>query len=489
MTSTLIHMTRVRPLLQTLTLACTLTLPATARQSGSQTARLDSLIQREMKVQQIPGVAVAVIEDGKMVLARAWGYSNLETGTPLDTSAVFELASVTKQFTAAALLLLAEEGRVRLDDPVAKYLEGPPETWAKITVRMLLTHTSGLPVDGFPDYQGSPLLLITTRQAFEFIAKQPLMYPPGEGAFYSDAGYFLAGMVIEEASGQSYRAFMQRIFDQAGMTSSSILDKRRVLKGRVSTYELRDGQLLNWRRDWDHELPSFFGVFSTLNDLARWDLALRRATLLSPKSLEEMWTPARLANGQVARVFDQLHGLGWTLGDVAGQRTVGHGGASGTYFLRFVDRPVSIVVLTNRGVNGRNPMLLAESVAGTLYPELKPPQLAEPGTDPDPALTTKVTQLVADLVAKRESQVTTAAYRTWYNTSPEAWRNLVGNALARAGALKHVMTVTVGGKSLWGMEPIERLVHYVMPTDTVTPRLTVGVTKAGEIARVDFAPR
>ena len=482
-------MTISRLLIQTLALACTVALPALARQSGSPPSRLDSLVQREMQAQQIPGVAIAVVEDGKLVLARAWGVSNLETGTALDTSAVFELASVTKQFTAAALLLLAQEGKVGLDDPVGKYLEQGPETWSRITVRMLLNHTSGLPIDGFPDYQGSPLLLITTTQAFEFIAKQPLMYPTGEGAFYSDAAYFLAGMIIEKASGQSYRAFMQRIFDQAGMASTSILDKRRVLKGRVSTYELRGGQLLNWRRDWDHELPSFFGIFSTLNDMARWDLVLRRASILTPASLEQMWTPARLANAQPARVFDQLYGLGWNLGDVAGHRTVGHGGASGTYFLRFVDRPISVVVLTNRGVNGRNPMMLAESVAGTLYPDLKPAQLATPGPDPDPALTAKVTQLVADLVAKREPTVATATYRAWYNTTPQAWRNLVGNALGRAGALKHAMTTNVGGKSIWGMEPIERLVYYVMPAGNVMPRLTIGVTRGGEIARVDFAPR
>jgi len=168
---------------------------------------------------------------------------------------------------------------------------------------------------------------------------------------------------------------------------------------------------------------------------------------------------------------------------------VGHGGASGTYFLRFVDRPITVVLLTNRGVNGRNPMLLAESVAGTLYPELKPPQLAEPVSDPDPALTMKVSQLVADLVAKRESPVTTTTYRAWYNTTPQAWRNLIGNALGRAGAPKHVMTANIDGKSIWGMEPIERLVYYTLPAGNVTQRLTIGVTKAGEIARVDFAPR
>ena len=482
-------MTHARCLFQSLALACTLTSPAAARQSGSPPARLDSLIQREMRAQQIPGVAVAVIEDGKLLLARAWGYSNLETGTALDTSAVFELASVTKQFTTAAILLLVQEGKVGLDDPVGKYIAGAPAGWANITVRMLLSHTSGLPIDGFPDHEGSPLLLITTKQAFEFIARQPLMYPPGEGAFYSDAGYFLAGMVIEKASARSYRAFMQEIFDRVGMGSTSILDKRRILKGRVSTYELRDGHLVNWRRDWDHELPSFFGVFSTLNDMARWDLALRRGSLLTPGSQVEMWTPARLANGQPARVFDQLYGLGWNLGDVAGHRTVGHGGASGTYFLRFVDRPISIVVLTNRGVNGRNPMMLAESVAGTLYPELTPPQLAGPGPDPDSAVTTKVRQLIADLVAKRESPVTSAAYRAWYHTTPPAWKNLIGNALGRAGPPRHVMTVNLDGKSIWGMEPIDRLVYYSLPAGNVTPRLAIGVTKSGEIARVDFAPR
>ncbi len=137
-----------------------------------------------MTAQQIPGVAVAVVEDGNLVLARAWGYSNIETGTALDTGAVFELASVTKQFTAAAMMLLVEQGKVSLDDPVSKYLAGTPEAWAGMTVGSLLNHTSGLPIDGFPGFEGSPLLLITTRQAFEFIARQPLIFPPGESAFY-----------------------------------------------------------------------------------------------------------------------------------------------------------------------------------------------------------------------------------------------------------------------------------------------------------------
>lgn len=463
--------------------------PAVARQVPRDQPALDSLIVREMQAQRIPGVAVGVVENGRLVLARAWGHSNLETGTPLDTSAVFELASVTKQFTAAAIMLLAEGGRVRLDDPVRAYVDRTPEAWSRITIRQLLTHTSGLPIDGLPDFEGSPLLRVTSKQAFDFIARQPLLFPPGAGAFYSDAGYFLLGLVIERAAGKSYREFMQGIFDRVGMASTSILDKARVLRGRVSTYELRDGELRNWRRDWDYEVPSFFGVFSTLADLARWDAALRRETILGRASLDQMWTPARLGNGQPARVFDQLYGLGWALTDVVGQATVGHGGASGTYLLRFIDRPLTIILLTNRGVNGRNPMLLAESVAGVLYPELRPAQITPSRPDPDPALTAKVTTLLADLMAKRESAVTTPSYRAWYGTTPAPWRSFVAGALGRMGTPQHVLTVPLGGRSIWGAEPVEKLVYYTLPATPSPGRLTIGATRSGEIARVDFAPR
>jgi len=463
--------------------------PAVAFQAGSRAAALDSLIAGTMRAQRIPGVAVAVIEDGKPVFARAYGIANLETGTALDTSSVFELASVTKQFTAAAIMLLVEEGKVRLDDSIPKYLPGSPEKWAGISVRHLLTHTSGLPIDAIVDFQGSALLRITAAQALEHVSRLPLIFPPGEGAFYSDAGYFLLGLVIEKASGQTYREFMRhRIFEPAGMSATSILDRTRVLKGRVATYRLENDELVNWRRDWDYEVPSFFGVFSTLADLAKWDRALRRASLVSRKSLDLMWTPARLNNGQPALVYDQLYGLGWVLGDVAGHRTVGHGGASGTYFLRFVDRPITVALLTNRGVNRRSPMRLAEAVAGTLYPELRPAHLGEPTTDPDPALAGKVATLIADLGSKRESPVTSPAYRAWYATASPPWRSFVAGQLTQLGPPRYLATATVGGRSLWGAEPLDRLVYYSLARADGLGYLTIGVTQDGSIGRVDFTP-
>src|SRR5687767_5124646 len=178
-----------------------------------------------MQARHIPGVAVGVIENGTLTLQRAYGVSNLETETPLTTDSVFELASVTKQFTAAAVMMLVEQGKVALDAPISTYLDRTPGAWAGITVRHLLTHTSGLDNISVPRLQDAVPLRITTAQMFDFLVQQPLRWPVGQNAWYSDAGYFLLGMVIERTSGQSYRAFMQeRIFAPLGMADSSILD-------------------------------------------------------------------------------------------------------------------------------------------------------------------------------------------------------------------------------------------------------------------------
>jgi CubicO group peptidase (beta-lactamase class C family) len=143
-------------------------------------ARVDSIVQHEMRLRRIPGVAVAVVQNGKVVLKKAYGLANLETETPLRTDAVFELASVTKQFTAAAIMLLVQDGKVRLDEPIATYIDNAPATWAGITVRHLLNHTSGLDIGGLPG--PPPPMNISTRATFEAVSKQPLRFGVGEHA-------------------------------------------------------------------------------------------------------------------------------------------------------------------------------------------------------------------------------------------------------------------------------------------------------------------
>lgn len=453
---------------------------------AAQEDRIDRLITRVMRDRHVPGVAVAVVEKGAITLQRAHGIANLETGTPMTTAAVFELASVTKPITATAVTMLVEEGKVSLDAPIATYIESAPAAWAPMTVRQLLTHTSGLDNISLPRIQGAVPLRVTTAQMFEYLAQQPLRWPIGQNGWYSDAGYFLLGMIIERASGQSYRAFLQqRVFDPAGMSNSSVLDKERVLRGRVPTYSWRDGQHLNWRRDWDYELPSFFGIFSTLKDLAAWDAALRLGAQLRPASLEQMWTPATLSNGHQAKVLDDPYGLGWHLLNIRGHRAVSHSGASGTYLLRFLDEPLTIIVLTNLdSPSGRHHHLLARSIAGIVRPAYTPPHDLKPSTI-DREDTNVVQLLVDEIGGGRPPTVMSSKYRAWFDASP-GWRAWSRSNL-RGAALTFLAVDDLGGRPIWGSEPIARLVHC----SAAGPNgrrvfLTVGLTAARQVALADF---
>ena len=453
---------------------------------AAQEDRIDRLITRVMQDRHVPGVAVAVVENGAITVQRAHGVANLETATPMTTSAVFELASVTKPITATAVMMLVEEGKVSLDAPISTYIDSTPAAWAPMTVRQLLWHTSGLDNVSVPRIQGAVPLRITTAQMFEYLTQQPLRWPIGRNGWYSDAGYFLLGMIIERASGQSYRAFLQqRLFGPSGMTSSSVLDKERVLRGRVATYSWRDGQHVNWRRDWDYELPSFFGVFSTLQDLAAWDAALRRGAVLRQASLDQMWTPATLANGHPAKVLDDAYGMGWHLLNIRGHRAVAHSGASGTYLLRFLDEPLSIIVLTNLdSPSGRHHHLLARSIAGIVRPAYTPPHDLTPS--PIDAEDTKVVQqLVDEIGSGGPPTVMSPKYHAWFDASP-GWRAWSRSNL-RGAALTFLAVDDLRGRPIWGSEPIARLVQCAAAgPNGRRVFLTVGLTAERQVALADF---
>lgn len=450
---------------------------------------IDSLLVREMRSRRIPGLAVAVLDHGVTTFVGAYGSANLEVDAALKPTSVFELASITKQFTAAAIMMLVEEGKVRLDDPIAAYVEGSPEGWRAITVRHLLTHTSGLPVDAIVFAEGSPLLNVSTRTAFDFASRAPLLFPAGTRASYSDVGYFLLGMVIERASGQSYREFMQRrLFDPLGMERTSVIDRSRVLKDRVSVYTLRNGELANWRRDWQYELPSFFGILSTLEDLARWDAALRSGPLLGRTSLDAMWTPARLGDGRDARVGGSLYGFGWELGYLRGHRTVSHSGASGTFILRFLDEPVTVIVLTNLDVrSGANAPALARRVAELVRPEYASPLALPERPDPSPSTTAVLRTLLADLAAQRASPVMTPGNRAYYEALPPPARQQLATQLSGMQRLTFLAGDTV--RNPWrGAEPTARVAHYRAEADGRPLLLSFELTGDGHVVTLQLTP-
>jgi D-alanyl-D-alanine carboxypeptidase len=273
--------------------------------------KIDEYLKHEMAARNVPGLAFAVLENGRVLRQGAYGLANVENEARVAIDSVFELASVTKPITAVAVMMLVEQKKIRLDDPVRKYLVDAPPAWDEITVRELLSHTSGLREYGLVKCDGSELLDISTKQQFEDLIKSPPLFAPGTGTQYSDSGYFILGMIMESVSGQTYRDFLQqRIFEPLGMQHTSVLDQSAIIPKRVSSYMFREGQLKNARRAWQHELPSWYGIWSTVEDMVKFDVALSSGVLVGPETLAHMWVPATLKDGKKASIDQTPYGLG-----------------------------------------------------------------------------------------------------------------------------------------------------------------------------------
>jgi CubicO group peptidase (beta-lactamase class C family) len=461
------------------------------RFSGSKTepglADLAAAIGKALADRRIPGAAVAVVRNGSVLFERGFGVADLEQGTPVTPDTVFELASLTKPMTATAVMMLADRGKLSLDDGISKFVEGAPESWKDITVRRLLTHTSGLGPSAIVQWEGSPLLVATRKQQLDAILRNTPVAPSGTMGLYSDAGYVLLGAVIEKASGVAYREFMEReIFAPARMTSASVLDRRRVIRGRADVYSLREKEIVKWGRDWQYELPSFFGAFASLRDVVRWEQAFSTGTLVKPSTRDMMWMPEKLANGDNAIVVGKPYGLGWELGEHRGRRVAEHTGASGTTLLKFIDDDLTVVVLSNLDVpSGSRPAILARTVAGEIDKRLLPVHRQPPQPDRDPELTAIVRQLVADLAAGRAPAVLTEAARRHDSRLPPPARQSTAELASRIREVAFI-AADAAPSNLALAEPISRIVHYKGVLDRGTVYFSFWVTADKRIARLSL---
>jgi len=301
---------------------------------------VDTYLRAEMANQRLPGVAVAVLRDGKPVSVRTLGLANIELNVPVTRDTVFKVGSVSKQFIATGIMLLARDGELRLDDPVTAYFEDAPDTWKGITLRQLLSHTSGL-VRESPGFDGMKVQsdADVIRKAYEV----PLQSAPGEKWAYCNLGYFILAETIHRVSGRPWPQFMtERVFKPLGMTATRTTDTIDIVPHRASGYLFRDneqhnvGPLLALR-------PS--GAFlSTIADLMKWEAALQGGVVLSKEEQAQMLTPMKLTDGSATE-----YGLGWTLDDVGGHRRVHHGGSLPGFRAEYsrYDDSLSVIVLVN----------------------------------------------------------------------------------------------------------------------------------------------
>lgn len=330
---------------------------------------VDDLIKQELQAHQVAGIACLVIQDGRAIKTSCCGLANLEWNVPVTEDTVFEIGSVTKPFTAACILLLAQEGKLSVDDKISLHLANTPPAWADITLRHLLTHTSGLA--NYDDLEGFELRRHLTQEQFiHTLAAYPLGFAPGEKWSYCNSGYNLLGFIIENVSGKNYWDFLrERILQPLQMTNTTRRDPALILPPRADGYEMTNH--LRVHRDSDlTDLFSGGAMVSTVTDLAKWDAALNGNSLLKESSKQQAWTPARLNHGET-----QDYGLGWRLAPFQGRRNIGHSGSTSGFsasFQRFPDDHLTVILLSNGGeLNFATD--LARKVAALYFPEKPAP--------------------------------------------------------------------------------------------------------------------
>jgi len=346
-----------------------------------------------------PGCALGVVQGGILAYGRGYGLANLDWGIPITTSTVFDIGSVSKQFTATALALLELDGVLSLDDDVRKWIPELPEYGSAITIRHLLNHTSGI-----RDY-----LTLMSLAGFEYanvfdeldgvevIARQKgLNFEPGSEYLYSNSGYLLLANIVRRATGKSLRVFLEeRVFEPLGMSGTSIWDDNtEILRERATGYAPADG---GWEIDhaWNFQMGGDGQVITSVEDLLKWDRNFYQPSVGGPGLLDRLHTRGVLNDGDTIP-----YALGLTLGEYRGLRRVQHGGSWAGFraiLARYPEQKTSVIVLCNRG--DANPGLYANAVADAVLTEA----FSEPPPEPRPAQREGTPE---DLAAATEPQLT-----------------------------------------------------------------------------------
>jgi CubicO group peptidase (beta-lactamase class C family) len=334
--------------------------------------QIDSIINVPLATGKLVGASVAVVKGNDTIALKAYGKANLEFDVPTPPHAVYEIGSVTKQFTGAAMMQLVEQGKVSLDDDMHKYLPNFDTQGRKITVRQLLNHTSG--IKGYteiPEFRSLTPLKAPRDTLLQIVSKKPHDFEPGEEEIYNNTGFFLAGLIIEKVSGMPYEEYVQKnLFDRAGMKDSHYCSETKIHKGKVTGYDSDStGPII--KGPLSHQWPYAAGsLCSSAADLVAWNTALHRdGKILGPEAYKEfihadtLNDGSRLGYGKGIAVYDRL-----------GHHALHHGGGINGFLsenIYFPDDSLSVVVLYNTA-GPASPDAAATAIAETVIGETKP---------------------------------------------------------------------------------------------------------------------
>lgn len=395
---------------------------------------VDIFLAAKMRQLRIPGLQLAVVRHGKLVKSAQYGLANLQDSIPVSRNTRFSINSITKAFVGVAVMQLVEAGKLDLAAPVSRYLPGLPAAWHPVTVRQLLTHTSGL-----PDIMADDEMVTDANEnaAWAKIQTKPLDFAAGEKFAYNQTNYLLLGKIIDQLSGQPFATFIQeRQLNVVGMPRTTLGDSHAVLPNNARGYTY--GHMVNgeWRRSaqprhlFEAYAPSVrtaSGMSSTAEEMAQWMVALQQGKLLKPASLPVMWTPGVLNNGK-QRGFSQLmngYALGWPTISRPEHRAVTPTGGGRSAMFHYPEDDLTIVVLTN--LMGANPDMFVDEIAGFYIHDMK----ATTGFGLPPTIRALHTELRKRGFAEAQALVKQAKKRNPAYTLPEEQVNAWGYLLLK----------------------------------------------------------
>jgi len=393
--------------------------------------RLDSVaryVDAEMHRLQIPGMSVAILRGDSLVMARGFGFANVELHVPASDSTIYQSGSVGKQFTSAAIMLLAERGKLSLDDPITKWLPEGKTAWRGITIRHLLSHTSGIAnytdgaVDLRKEYSESDLVKLAL--------KAPLDFQPGTHWNYSNTGFVLLGAIVRRVTGQFYGDFLRdNVFTPLGMRTARIISEADIVPNRASGYRLEGDTLRN--QEWvspSLNTTADGALYLTVRDLAAWAVGLNHNRVPSAASLGTSWTPIPLTTGG-----SYPYGFGWGLSPQRGVKKIAHTGSwqgFKTAIARYPTLDLTVITMANLAETPIGPINAA--IAGIVEPSLAPPHMAATGalTVQPPAA---IPALLSRVAAGDAGAPITPALRGFMNTHE---RKSLSRSLASAPSWK-----------------------------------------------------
>jgi CubicO group peptidase (beta-lactamase class C family) len=336
-------------LLSLLSCAFVATEPA-EEEAGHLSKKIDAIVEETMKRDQVVGTSVGIQKNGELILAKGYGFADLENRVEATEHTVYRLGSVTKQFTAVAIMMLVEQGKILLDDDLTKFLPDYPTKGHRITIDRLLNHTSG--IKGYTEmgdkFWGKARLDLSHEEMIDLFSQEPFEFAPGERYQYNNSAYYLLGVIIEKASEMPYADFLtENIFEPLGLSETYYLDNSPIVENRAEGYEVRKGKVVNDDL-LSMRLPFSAGALgSSVVDILKWQKALEEHRLISVESYQKMKSAETLNDGTVS-----TYGYGLDIGSMEGRVKVSHGGGINGFraqLSHYPEEDLTVVVLCNIG--------------------------------------------------------------------------------------------------------------------------------------------